>query len=274
MSVPHAVVRASVEPHPADAAATFAVSENHSNDDNDPCPTGRLVELPTGPARNLPRVPMTLIIKLRYWLAWRICRRYAREYLPVVDRMGLEWTLVLIDEDVELYGNPFVHALARAGVIEYAERAADLAPRTPSTGPFRARSVLIRPCQPCVAFSCVNTHISYYNPPGVAIRRRPVNDESPFYLCVVLSTGQKQNICTVLLRLCSGRAFHTQKSDIRLANDVSLFWVVNQYPSAKIPVSIRPLRSEHEFGYGAIRPSAGESSGPHVGGEVGDERCA
>ena len=215
-----------------------------------------------------------LITRIRYWLAWRICRRYAREYLPVVDRMGLEWTLVLIDEDVELYGNPFVHALARAGVIEYAERAADLAPRTPSTGPFRARSVLIRPCQPCVAFSCVNTHISYYNPPGVAIRRRPVNDESPFYLCVVLSTGQKQNICTVLLRLCSGRAFHTQKSDIRLANDVSLFWVVNQYPSAEIPVSIRPLRSEHEFGYGAIRPSAGESSGPHVGGEVGDERCA
>ena len=87
-----------------------------------------------------------LITRIRYWLAWRICRRYAREYLPVVDRMGLEWTLVLIDEDVELYGNPFVHALARAGVIEYAERAADLAPRTPSTGPFRARSVLIRPC--------------------------------------------------------------------------------------------------------------------------------
>ena len=39
-----------------------------------------------------------LITRIRYWLAWRICRRYAREYRPVVDRMGLEWTLVLIDE--------------------------------------------------------------------------------------------------------------------------------------------------------------------------------
>ena len=46
-------------------------------------------------------------------------------------------TSALIDEDVELYGNPFNHALARAGVIDYAERAADLTPRTPSTGPSR-----------------------------------------------------------------------------------------------------------------------------------------
>ena len=76
-----------------------------------------------------------LITKLRYWLARRICRRYAREYLRDEDRMGLAWTLALIDEDVELYGNPFVHALARAGVIDYAERAVDLTPRTPSTGP-------------------------------------------------------------------------------------------------------------------------------------------
>ena len=35
--------------------------------------------------------------------------------------MGLAWTLALIDEDVELYGNPFVHDLVRAGVIDYAE---------------------------------------------------------------------------------------------------------------------------------------------------------
>ena len=62
-----------------------------------------------------------LIAKLRYWLARRICRRYAREYLRDVDRMGLAWTLALIDEDVELYGNPFVHDLVRAGVIDYAE---------------------------------------------------------------------------------------------------------------------------------------------------------
>ena len=51
--------------------------------------------------------------------------------------MGLAWTLALIDEDVELYGHPFNHALARAGVTDYAERAADLTPRTPSTGPSR-----------------------------------------------------------------------------------------------------------------------------------------
>ena len=76
-----------------------------------------------------------LIAKLRYWLARRICRRYAREYLRDVDRMGLAWTLDLIDEDVALYGNPFVHALARAGVIDYAERAPDLTPRTPSPMP-------------------------------------------------------------------------------------------------------------------------------------------
>ena len=44
------------------------------------------------------------IAKLRYWLARRIRRRYAREYLHDVDRMGLAWTLALIDEDVELHG--------------------------------------------------------------------------------------------------------------------------------------------------------------------------
>ena len=60
--------------------------------------------------------------KIRYWLAGRICRRYARGYLRDVDRMGLEWTLPLIDEDVGLHGYPFNHALVRAGVIDYAER--------------------------------------------------------------------------------------------------------------------------------------------------------
>ena len=65
---------------------------------------------------------MTLLAKIRYWLARRICRRYARDYLHVVDRMGLQWALELIDEDVELHGHPFNHALARAGVIDYAER--------------------------------------------------------------------------------------------------------------------------------------------------------
>ena len=32
--------------------------------------------------------------------------------------------LIARDEDVELHGHPFNHALARAGVIEYAERKA------------------------------------------------------------------------------------------------------------------------------------------------------
>ena len=62
-----------------------------------------------------------LITQIRCWLARRICRPYARDYLRVVDRCGLEWTLALIDEDVELYGHAFNHALARAGVIDYAE---------------------------------------------------------------------------------------------------------------------------------------------------------
>ena len=106
-----------------------------------------------------------LITRIRYWLAWRICRRYVREYLPVVDRMGLEWTLVLIDEDVELYGNPFVHALARAGVIEYAERAADLAPRTPSTGPFRCECSIFALPTTCPLFMRKYPHF-LLQPPG------------------------------------------------------------------------------------------------------------
>ena len=113
------------------------------------------------------------IAKLRCWLARRICRRYAPDYLRVVDRMGLARTLALIDEDVELYGNPFVHALARAGVIDHAERAADLTPRTLSPVPcaLRVRPVLILACQRRVAFSCVFTHDPYYNPP-TAVRGR------------------------------------------------------------------------------------------------------
>ena len=75
------------------------------------------------------------IAKLCLWLTRRICRRYARDYLRVVDRWAWTWTLALIDEDVELHGNPFNHALARAGVIDYAERAVDLTPRTLSPMP-------------------------------------------------------------------------------------------------------------------------------------------
>ena len=37
--------------------------------------------------------------------------------------MGLEWTLALIDEEGDLHGHSPNYALARAGVIDYAERA-------------------------------------------------------------------------------------------------------------------------------------------------------
>ena len=63
-----------------------------------------------------------MLLKLRYLLTRRICRRYARDYLRDVDRMGLEWTLALIDEDVELHGRAFNHALAPAVGIDYAGR--------------------------------------------------------------------------------------------------------------------------------------------------------
>ena len=60
-----------------------------------------------------------MLATIRYRLARRICRRYARDDLHVVDRMGLEWTLQFIDEDVELHGNAFNHALARSGFTPY-----------------------------------------------------------------------------------------------------------------------------------------------------------
>ena len=75
-----------------------------------------------GVAVMLRKVATALTVKLRYWLARRICRRYARDYLRVVDQMGLAWTLALIDEDVKLSGHACNHALARAGVIDYAQR--------------------------------------------------------------------------------------------------------------------------------------------------------
>ena len=60
-----------------------------------------------------------------------------------------------------------------------------------------------------VAFLFVNKHDPYYNPPGVAIRRRPVNQESLFYLCVPLGRVLMFYFCPVLLILCSNPAFHT-----------------------------------------------------------------
>ena len=60
-----------------------------------------------------------------------------------------------------------------------------------------------------VAFLFVNKHDPYYNPPGVAIRRRPVNQESLFYLCVPLGRVLMFYFSPVLLILCSNPAFHT-----------------------------------------------------------------
>ena len=60
-----------------------------------------------------------------------------------------------------------------------------------------------------VAFSFVNKHDPYYNPPGVDVGQLPVNQESLFYLCVPLVRVLMFYFCPVLLILCSNPAFHT-----------------------------------------------------------------
>ena len=102
------------------------------------------------------------IAQIRYWLARRICRRYSRGYLTVVDRMGLEWALDLIDEDVELYGLPFNHALARVGVIDYAERLDDLVASGPGKRRFSPDPPGVRP------------HGAWYGPDGFVSTSRIV----------------------------------------------------------------------------------------------------
>ena len=62
----------------------------------------------------------TMIDELRYWLARRCARHYAKPYLESVRKQGLQWTLELIDEDIELYGHPVVHQLAKVGCVDYA----------------------------------------------------------------------------------------------------------------------------------------------------------
>ena len=62
----------------------------------------------------------TMIDELRYWLARRCARHYAKPYLESVRKQGLQWTLELIDEDIELYGDPVVHQLAKVGCVDYA----------------------------------------------------------------------------------------------------------------------------------------------------------
>lgn len=56
--------------------------------------------------------------KIIFWLSRRIARRYARPYLSALNSQGLAWTLALIDEDIELYGAPYQHTLAKAGCID------------------------------------------------------------------------------------------------------------------------------------------------------------
>ena len=62
----------------------------------------------------------TMIDELRYWLARRCARHYAKPYLESVRKQDLQWTLELIDEDIELYGDPVVHQLAKVGCVDYA----------------------------------------------------------------------------------------------------------------------------------------------------------
>lgn len=55
--------------------------------------------------------------RLYYWLSQRCFLYFSRAYVGPLNRHGLQWTLDLIDEDIERYGNPYVHQLAKAGVI-------------------------------------------------------------------------------------------------------------------------------------------------------------
>ena len=56
-----------------------------------------------------------------YMLSKPVARHFAGGYTDVLARHGLQYTLELIDEDVETYGNPYVHQLARAGVVLLSE---------------------------------------------------------------------------------------------------------------------------------------------------------
>ena len=148
VSVPHSTERTFVEPIPANPGAVFAITVNPTTTPTSIGPTSAQVGLSVGITTVTVTVTVTaqdgasrtytvnitradlyrtrtsvmLTTKLRYWLVKRSCRRCARDYQRDVDRMGLEWTLALIDEDVELHGNAFNHALVRAGVIDYAQR--------------------------------------------------------------------------------------------------------------------------------------------------------
>ena len=55
--------------------------------------------------------------RILYWLSQPVALYFSRDYRDPLARHGLEWTLGLIDEDIERYGNAYVHHLAKAGVI-------------------------------------------------------------------------------------------------------------------------------------------------------------
>ena len=113
MRVPHSTVRTAVLPETTHAAATFAVATKPPDALTDSGYGTALVELAEGgtttvtitvtaeegtttqdytvrvhPRRTVIAEATMLVAKIRYWLVRRICRRYAREYLHDVDRMG------------------------------------------------------------------------------------------------------------------------------------------------------------------------------------------
>ena len=51
------------------------------------------------------------------WLSFRVALYFSEGYKAPLGRHGLKWTLELIDEDIEKYGNAYVHQVAKAGCI-------------------------------------------------------------------------------------------------------------------------------------------------------------
>ena len=49
--------------------------------------------------------------------------KLAQDYRHVLRRMGWDWTMALLDEDIEVYGCPANHEAARRGLAAYREEA-------------------------------------------------------------------------------------------------------------------------------------------------------
>ena len=62
-----------------------------------------------------------LLRRLMFRVSKTVARHFAQGYEDALDTKGLDWTLELLDEDVETYGNPYVHHLAKAGVVLLAQ---------------------------------------------------------------------------------------------------------------------------------------------------------